>query len=136
MEDLDKIVAQILHKDANLRQLATWLENSERYTKYNGENVYHMIFGIIFFLSDHIPDIDMGAHASTYIIYQLQQQSGLDLGLCQYYKSSLEPKDVGLHGIAVECKASNGPEIAHSTHCLAPLRGQCPFRNSNQSDGS
>jgi len=143
-KEIDGLTKEILKRDVLLRQYALWLETSEENTKYTGEDVYHMLTGVLQGLSsvDFIPGV--GWNNFVAVVGAVQKETKLDLGVCPYLIDNIDNSMKSLYfksqnlsetgEVLSECGIAKdkGQRIFLSSlqQCLPPQRSRCHDRKA------
>ena len=133
---INSLVNILLKKDALLSQYAIWLETSEKYTIWKGEDIYHRLGGVLQGLSDvdFIPGT--GWMNFVAVVGEVQRKTKLDLGVCTYLVDNVrEFKKFEYDGTISKnslskCKRRETLYIGSLKSCLPPERSNCKYRKA------
>ncbi|MBR9706018.1 hypothetical protein GOV14_03220 [Candidatus Pacearchaeota archaeon] len=133
-EQIKAVKTDILEKPEILSQYATWLETSEKHTRRKGEDVYNMMLGLMHSVSDTNLIPGVGWKNFVKIVSQVQKETGLDLGVCEYLQDNVDNSmrsqylgEEGLENMAA-CTANENLLISLFPTCIPPSRCDCPYR--------
>ncbi len=101
-----------------LEQYSLWLENSESFTKHQGEDVFNRIrgfFDLVF--KEVVEDKNL-----IRLLLAIQKEMKIDLGVCPF-----------LNDCESICQLS-GNFVVNFLYCVPPLRMGCEYREKNQEE--
>jgi hypothetical protein len=120
-EKVHNLANEFLLKEALVNQYSIWLESSEGGTRHKGEDIYHMMVGALQAIEggvDFIPGT--GWQNLVEVISEVQERSGLNLGVCQFLKYNQ-------NGLS-DCGATENLSIGSLSMCIPPSRVGCKYR--------
>lgn len=133
---IDSLAGELLKKEILINQYDIWLENSEKETVYYGKDVYDRLIGVLQGMSnvDFIPGT--GGVNFVAVVGKVQEDSGLDLGVCQFLEPNIDNFMKNMLGFSKYVRGDNTPEcrakedllIGSLGTCLPPHRISCPHR--------
>ncbi len=135
-DKINSLVDILLKKDALLSQYAVWLETSEENTKWEGEDMYHRLEGVLQGLSDvdFIPGT--GWMNFVAVVGEVQRKTELDLGVCPYLIDNVrefkkfEYDGDKLKNSLSKCERNKDLSIGSLKSCLPPERSNCGYRKA------
>tara|TARA_Y100000310_G_C20692681_1_gene823368 strand:- start:2764 stop:3222 length:459 start_codon:yes stop_codon:yes gene_type:complete len=136
-ERIDSLADDLLKHGALLNQYAIWLKSSEEHTRHKGEDVYHMLIGTLLHNSnpDFIPG--PGLQNLVAVVGKVQEETGLDLGVCPYLEHKIDGRMRGESGNGIdECGAAENVGVGSFVYCVPPLRRGCQYRKDKLAEKS
>jgi hypothetical protein len=131
--EIERLVGELMKRDDLLHQYATWMETSEEVTKFQGEDIFHRLEGVLQGLSDtqFIPGIGWGNFVA--VVGEVQRKTGLDLGVCEHLDDKVREYKKFEYGLEFgstndRCGAKKNLIIGSLQSCLPPQRAGCLYR--------
>ena len=136
-DKINSLVNILLEKDTLLRQYAIWLETSEENTKWEGEDMYHRLEGVLQGLSDvdFIPGT--GWMNFVAVVGEVQRKTELDLGVCPYLIDNVrefkkfEYDRTKLKNSFSRCGKNKDLTLVSIKLCLPPNRNNCRYKKAD-----